>query len=125
MYANPNLVYGTILVSPNNTVLLIKGRRTGKWSFPKGHSEQGETEIDCALRETYEETGIELSYNFSKIVHLATGVYFLYYMSEEICKPIDTKEVMETSWVSLQAMKHMSVNVDINTVLRSYSKLVC
>ena len=61
MYANPNLVYGTILVSPNNTVLLIKGRRTGKWSFPKGHSEQGETEIDCALRETYEETGIELT----------------------------------------------------------------
>ncbi len=30
----------------------------GHWDFPKGHVEEGETEIDTALRETKEETGI-------------------------------------------------------------------
>jgi 8-oxo-dGTP pyrophosphatase MutT (NUDIX family) len=29
------------------------------WDFPKGHVEAGETDVDAALRETAEETGIE------------------------------------------------------------------
>jgi 8-oxo-dGTP pyrophosphatase MutT (NUDIX family) len=125
MYANPNLVYGCIIVSPNNRILLIKGRKAGKWSFPKGHSELNETELDCALRETYEETGLQLNtHTFKRIVHLSTGVYFLYYCSEYPCKPIDTNEVVETAWVTLEAIKKMKVNIDINTFLRSYSYLI-
>lgn len=30
----------------------------GHWDFPKGHVEQGETDMDAALRELKEETGI-------------------------------------------------------------------
>jgi len=56
MYADTNLVYGTIIVSPDDKFLVVKGRQTGKWSFPKGHSYLEETELECALRETYEET---------------------------------------------------------------------
>lgn len=29
------------------------------WTFPKGHSEEGETAKECALRELFEETGIK------------------------------------------------------------------
>lgn len=41
--------------------LLIKpsqGKPDGEWGVPKGHSEEGEQREQCAIRETYEETGI-------------------------------------------------------------------
>jgi 8-oxo-dGTP pyrophosphatase MutT (NUDIX family) len=122
MHATHSLVYGTIIVSPNNKILLIKGRKSGKWSFPKGHSEPNETELESALRETYEETGLKLHHNFKKRIQLSTGIYFLYYVSERECKPIDTAEVIDIAWVSSNSMKQMKVNIDINTFLRSYLK---
>ena len=42
-------------------LLLLKHKFGGHWSFPKGHVEPGETEIETALREVREETGLELS----------------------------------------------------------------
>ena len=42
-------------------VLVIKQARNGNWSFPKGHVEQGETEIETAIREVREEVGAEVS----------------------------------------------------------------
>ena len=41
-------------------VLLIKNKYTDCWSFPKGHVEEGENEYQTAIRETFEETGIEV-----------------------------------------------------------------
>ena len=41
-------------------VLLIKNRYTDFWSFPKGHVEVGENEYQTAIRETKEETGIDV-----------------------------------------------------------------
>ena len=42
-------------------LLLIKNRYGGHWSFPKGHVEGQETEIQTALREVKEETGIDIN----------------------------------------------------------------
>jgi len=36
---------------------LVKSKK-GKYSFPKGKREEGETNYECAIRETKEETGI-------------------------------------------------------------------
>lgn len=44
----------------NTEILLIKHVRSGFWSFPKGHMEQGETEIQTAVREIKEETNIDV-----------------------------------------------------------------
>ena len=41
-------------------VLLIKNKYTDFWSFPKGHMEEGENEYQTAIRETKEETGIDV-----------------------------------------------------------------
>lgn len=40
-------------------LLLITSRRTGRWIFPKGGVEQGETAEACAAREAWEEAGVE------------------------------------------------------------------
>lgn len=44
-----------------NTEYLIVLQTNGCWSFPKGHMEPGETEIQSALRELREETGLSAS----------------------------------------------------------------
>lgn len=38
--------------------LLLRSAQHGTWSFPKGHAEPGELELETARRETEEETGI-------------------------------------------------------------------
>ncbi len=44
----------------NIEILLIKHINSGHWSFPKGHVEQGETEVETAKREIMEETGVDV-----------------------------------------------------------------
>ena len=44
----------------NTELLLIKHANGGHWSFPKGHVEPGETEVETPLREIKEETGIDV-----------------------------------------------------------------
>lgn len=44
----------------NTEILLIKHINSGHWSFPKGHVEAGETEIETAMREIKEETDIDV-----------------------------------------------------------------
>jgi len=41
---------------PIESFLLMKHSR--RWDLPKGHVDEGETELQCALRELREETGI-------------------------------------------------------------------
>ena len=42
--------------SPVKEFLLMKHPK--RWDLPKGHIDDGETEVECALREMWEETGI-------------------------------------------------------------------
>lgn len=42
---------------PQLSFLLMQ--KVDRYDLPKGHIELGETELECALRELYEETGIE------------------------------------------------------------------
>ncbi|MDR0991946.1 MAG: NUDIX domain-containing protein [Ruminococcus sp.] len=46
--------------SGNIELLLIKHVNSGHWSFPKGHVEENESEIETARREILEETGIDV-----------------------------------------------------------------
>ena len=46
---------GKVLILTNSS---ISSRGGGHWDFPKGHIDDGETEIQTALRELEEETGI-------------------------------------------------------------------
>ncbi len=55
---------GTIIIN-DNKVLLIKQKK-GHLSFPKGHMEAFETEIKTALRETKEETNLDVLIDESK-----------------------------------------------------------
>ena len=53
---------GTIVFSKKdpNKILLLYQKKYNDFSFPKGHVENNETLEECAIRETKEETGLDV-----------------------------------------------------------------
>jgi 8-oxo-dGTP pyrophosphatase MutT (NUDIX family) len=121
-------VYGCICVSPKNRIALVKGRSSGKWSFPKGHMKRGESSLNCALRELREETSIHLTREreYSRYKYLASGGYFIYDMEEEAeMLPEDSMEIEECGWFSPSEIAGMNCNVDVNRYLSFLRSLRC
>ena len=60
----PILVCCAIILFPDNKILAVQRGKTmrheGKWEFPGGKIEAGETEEACIRREIMEELGIEI-----------------------------------------------------------------
>ena len=92
-------------------LLLLKHRFGGHWSFPKGHVEEGETEVETALREVHEETGltIQLEDGFRQSVEYYPRpnirkqvVYFLGYADDDRTR-CQEEEISEIRWVPLKS----------------------
>jgi 8-oxo-dGTP diphosphatase len=89
--------------------VLIERRHDGRplWTFPAGEAEPGESPIDTAIRETKEETGLEIkvSHKIGERQHPATGRHMIYlaarpYQSTAVHVG-DEAELAEVRWVSL------------------------
>lgn len=101
---------GCILLK-NNKVLLIGAKDdNGRmfWSFPKGHQEDGETDVETAIRETKEETNLDVKIIDNEPIktgHLVRGgtVYkeILLFVAEPLNDEIKTQEdeVEKVEWV--------------------------
>jgi len=94
-------------------VLLIN-QKNGCWGFPKGHMEQGENEIETAIRETKEETNIdvEIESNFRfetsyyvKNDILKTVVYFVAHPIDKIELKIQEAEIKKAIWVDINEVE--------------------
>jgi 8-oxo-dGTP pyrophosphatase MutT (NUDIX family) len=107
---------GMVLVNKHRQVLLVQGAETGKWSFPKGHLEKGESPIQTALREFYEETGLNLKKTPHRILankNIGNEKYYRFYgivlKNEEdavftINRP---NEILKISWKSLEEIQEL------------------
>ena len=116
----PYKVYGCICLSPQNRIALVKGRSSGKWSFPKGHLKRGESSLNCALRELREETSINFTRDreYVKYKYLASGGYFIYEVEDEpTMLPEDSMEIEECGWFTPEEIARMNCNVDVNRFL--------
>lgn len=49
---------GTLVVNPAGQLLLCHVTHTAKWDIPKGMQDPGESTLEAAMRELYEEAGI-------------------------------------------------------------------
>lgn len=90
-------------------LLILRHRMGGHWSFPKGHVEGAETEIETALREVKEETGltIELFDGFREQVTYSPRpgirkdvVYFLGFARDSRTTRQE-EEISEIRWINL------------------------
>lgn len=116
---NKSKTYGGIIIVKRdlekNLYLLVQGRYTGKWSFPKGHSNENEEPLKCALREINEETGIDNLPEASDFLEIGYGNYYVFNLRDMLeLSPKDTKEIMNIKWVSLDEMEHMALNADVS-----------
>ncbi|MCL2800071.1 MAG: NUDIX domain-containing protein [Endomicrobia bacterium] len=121
--------------------LLARSRRSGKWGFPKGHIEEGESEAETARREILEETGIkniEFVDGFrQEAVYIIDGtradtkgkpaqkhsVYFLAKALEEPSKNIDD-EISEIGWFNLEnAVNILSFDNQKEILKLAYEKI--
>ncbi|KAL3289293.1 hypothetical protein HHI36_003723 [Cryptolaemus montrouzieri] len=53
--------YGAIFVSQDNSHVLMVKTYSGNWSFPIMKMESGENPEECAVREVFEEVGLDIS----------------------------------------------------------------
>lgn len=62
LYKNRVPVRGAVLLNDQmDRILLVKGwKKTATWSFPRGKINKDEADIDCAIREAWEETGFDI-----------------------------------------------------------------
>ena len=129
-----NVHCGSIILNEDNTkILLVKNRylwekfKMEKWSPPKGHYEREKDKnyLDAAIRETYEETGIQLKYKQIKplMIRINLTYYFPISISEESvqnCVPVDKWEIIETKWIELKEIEktdYVKKNRDLKVIL--------
>ena len=114
-------VFGIICETSDGKFLLVRGRFSMKWSFPKGHMKGAETALECARRELYEETGIklpcEIGYDTVKFSRNRDGnnsEYFRCQVDSEIPLDIvDQNEIGDGGWFSLAEIQRLEGNIDV------------
>ena len=105
---------GTIVIK-DNQVLIIESLE-GIYGFPKGHVENNETEIETALRETKEETNLDVliedKYRFitNYIVNDNINKDVVYFIASPI-EPIDIvpqdEEIKSIKWVNFEDVESL------------------
>ena len=89
-----------------------------KWSFPKGHKKRGESYLDCAVRETFEESGIDLRCETPvSYQRLSVGEYYFFEVEEQVTEIHDSHEVLDVRWMSVNEIKETYCNVDVSNFL--------
>lgn len=113
--------------------LLVKSSASDRIGFPKGHIEKGETEIDTAVREIYEETSLNVSvssdfreeydYTINGYINKKV-VYFLSEFNINEKYKIRDSEIMEQLLLPFEeAYRMLRFNQDKDILKKAYAKI--
>ena len=111
-------------------LLMIRHKAGGHRSFPKGHMEAGETEYMTAVREVFEETGVQIRIDsrFRETVHYSPRpgvtkevVYFLTHTEQVNIKPREG-EIAEVEWVPIAEVEASLTHENDKYVFRAAMK---
>ena len=114
----------------DDLVLLIKSIK-GHWSFPKGHMESNETEVETAHREILEETNLivnldqdkRIVINYSPYPGVTKDVVYFYatFLKGELKRQIE--EVEEIGWYSIEeALELITFETERNVLKKMIKK---
>jgi len=118
---------GIILCKQDGSVLLVRGRGPGKWSFPKGQAEPCDSNpLATAIRECFEETGLQYGRDY-RLIYYTPFICFdrVYYFASindgaESNIRLQEDEVSDHRW--LDPRKSCHYWVELNSGVRSYVK---
>jgi ADP-ribose pyrophosphatase YjhB (NUDIX family) len=128
-YQNPKIVIGTISIFENKILLCKRGiqPRYGYWTLPAGFMENGETTIEGAKRETFEEANASsnISQLFSIINVQKIGQVHLFYLANFDGVHIAGSESLETQLFNLEEIPwNFLAFPSIHATLKSYIEYV-
>lgn len=106
---------GIFIHDPETDKILIVQSRGKRWGCPKGTIIEGESDKDCAVRETWEETGIRINKNDLTSALTIPGSKATYYYkdikeSRIIVPNINGNDVNGHSWIKLSCLRYMVDN---------------
>ena len=101
---------GAVVYNPERQLFLIIKMLNGNWGFPKGHTENQETDIQTAIREVTEETGIKIeildgfkkSIKYIPFPEVLKEVIFFIGITKEEKVTIDKNEIEDYMWCSYE-----------------------
>ena len=101
---------GAVVYNPERQLFLIIKMLNGNWGFPKGHTENQETDIQTAIREVTEETGIKIeildgfkkSIKYISFPEVLKKVIFFIGITKEEKVVIDKGEIEDYMWCSYE-----------------------
>ena len=109
-------------------VLLIFHKGGKHWSFPKGHKEPGETDLETASRELKEETGLDIERYLSEDPYMES--YTFYSFHEKILKTVSyypafvkgdlklqPEEILDARWLPIEEA--------VNQLTFKEAKVIC
>ena len=123
---------GAVVYNPKKHSFLIIKMLNGNWGFPKGHTEDQETDIQTAIREVNEETGIniEILDGFKKSIkyipfpEVLKKVIFFIGITEEEKVTIDRDEIEDYTWCSYEEALKMITYKPQRDVMESSLKFI-
>lgn len=109
---------GVFIYDPKTDRILLVQSRGHLWGPPKGTIKFGETEIECAVREVKEETGLSISPDsLSKPLRIYhNAIYFYMEMKErevDVQNHIIGNDANAICWVKLSCLEKCMENEDI------------
>lgn len=117
METKKSTISGGVVVNEYDEVIVVSQGRNS-WSLPKGHIENNETELEAAIREIYEESGVK-NLKLVKLLgfyercslddesgKLKRRTFFLFKTLKQDLRPIDP-ENPEALWVHKDKVSEM------------------
>ena len=110
----PDKACGAVVIRDYQVLMVYQNN--GFWGFPKGHMEPGESEVETAVREVAEETGLkivvdggkrfEFSYDLPELGLHKTVVLFLAETDRQEARR-QVSEIKELKWVPFSEVEDM------------------
>ena len=120
-YADPKLAAG-VLVQRDGKLLLVRRNHTpalGSWAFPSGFVDAGEVVEEAAVREVFEETGIEVRLDGLIGVYSEAGnavVFIAYAGTATAGQAIAGPEAFEVGWFAPDQLPELGFTHDLRIV---------
>ncbi|OBA19901.1 DCP2-domain-containing protein [Metschnikowia bicuspidata var. bicuspidata NRRL YB-4993] len=118
-------------------LVLLKGLESNTWSFPRGKISKGEADLECAIRETREETGFDAREYVSENAVLERTIYgknFKIYLAkgvpeDHVFEPLVRNEIAEIRWFDIKNLLKLVKNSPnkyfvVNTLLKPLTKWI-
>lgn len=101
-------IRATIICLRSRKVLMVR-KKGGKWNFPGGAVETGESPAQAAVRELHEETSLA-SHGLLPLCSVSAGTTLHHVFTTQFDgrqKPIARNEIADCRWIALDALEHI------------------